>query len=395
MESSADSVQSLQSIASSLSRIEALATSAASASALQISNDSKEPKPKQRARRRATGDFVPTYQRGSPRSSWRRSSASAQSLPAVPTIPETYSHLFENTAEIESTEGNAEESTHSCARMLEDLDQIDDDAFTPKHPRSGVYWNPQTDISLHQQYRTFSDLKRQCLTELYPSDVLEYISLIRVMKSYEDKINVLNLLNLGSNHFARAAAKVHYHLGESDLEIMKWERTALQERLNALRLVALASRKRCILAGHSLQGIDDRIRPPDLFNDPNEMSGICHDPQLERATRPISNEVLEREVKCEVLDEWSTNRDRINRWLLHCLQSDEEQAQLHRSMLAEPLLKDEEWARQVLRHWYIDEAALGHEVTTSLSVGAVDSHTVDDTLDHEWASLPGVPMHYI
>ena len=279
--------------------------------------------------------------------------------------------------------------------MLEDLDQIDDDPFTPKHPRSGVCWNPQTDVSLHQQYRTFSDLKRQCLTELYPSDVLEYISLIRVMKSYEDKINVLNLLNLGSNHFARAAAKVHYHLGESDLEIMKWERTALQERLNAVRLVALASRKRCILAGHSLQGIDDRIRPPDLFNDPNEMSGICLDPQLERATRPISNEVLEREVKCEVLDEWSTNRDRINRWLLHCLQSDEEQAQLHRSMLAEPLLKDEEWARQVLRHWYIDEAALGHEVRTSLSIGAVDSHTVDDTPDHEWASLPRVPMHYI
>ena len=64
-------------------------------------------------------------------------------------------------------------------------------------------------------------------------------------------------------------------------------------------------------------------------------------------------------------------------------------------MLAEPLLKDEDWARQVLRHWYIDEAALGHEVKTSLSVGAVDSHTIDDTPEGEWASPLLVPMQYI
>lgn len=396
MQSSADSVQSLQSIASSLSRIEALAASAVSASIPQRSSDLKELNPKQRSRRRATGDFVATYQRGSPRSSWRRSSASAQSLPAVPTIPETYSHLFENLAEAQSAEGNAKESTHLWARMLEDLDQTDEDPFVPENTHSGVHcWDRQIDVSLHHQYRTFSDLKRQCLTEIYPSDVLEYISLIRMMKSYEDKINVLNLLNLGSNFFSRQAAKVHFHLCESDLEILKWERTALQERLTALRIVALASRRQCILAGHSLHGIDDRIRPPDLFNDPNEVSELCLGPQLERVPRPFSNRVLEREVKCEVLDEWSTNRDRINRWLLHCLQSDEEQAQLHKSMLAEPLLKDEDWARQVLRHWYIDEAALGHEVKTSLSIGAVDSHTVDDTPDGEWACRPPVPMQYI
>lgn len=395
VQSSADSVQSLQSIASSLSRIEALAASAASASISQRSNEPKEKNSKQRSRRRVTGDFVPTYQRGSPRSSWRRSSASAQSLPAVPTVPETYSHLFENATEAKSRESNAKESTHSWAGMLEDLDQTGDDPFVPENTRSGADWDPQIDVSLHQQYRTFSDLKRQCLTELYPSDVLEYISLISVMKSYEDKINVLNLLNLGSNYFARSAAKVHFHLCEIDLEILKWERTALQERLTALRVVASTSRRRCILAGHSLQGIDDRIRPPDLFKDPNHVSDTSLGPQLERVPRPISNGVLEREVKCEVLDEWSTNRDRINRWLLHCLQSDEEQAQLHKSMLAEPLLSDEDWARQVLRHWYIDEAALGHEVKTSLSIGAVDSHTVDDAPDDEWASLPPVPMQYI
>lgn len=395
VQSSADSVHSLQSIASSLSRIEALAASAASASISQRSSELKEQKPKERYRRRATGDFAPTYQRGSPRSSWRRSSASAQSLPAVPTIPETYSHVFEDTAETKSTEGIAKESTRLWAGMLDDLDQTDDDPFVPNNARSGVDWDPQIDVSLHQQYRTFSDLKRQCLTELYPSDVLEYISLIRMMKSYEDKINVLNLLNLGSNYFARSAAKVHFHLCESDLEILKWERTALQERLTALRVVAFTSRRRCILAGHSLQGIDDRIRPSDLLNDPKEVWDRSLGPQLERAPRPISNGVLEREVKCEVLDEWSTNRDRINRWLLHCLQSDEEQAQLHKSMLAEPLLKDEDWARQVLRHWYIDEAALGHEVKTSLSIGAVDSHTIDDSLDDERTSPPPVPMQYI
>lgn len=317
-------------------------------------------------------------------------------MPAVPTIPETYSHLFEDLIEAKGKESDTQDEAHPWARMLEDLDQTGDDPFVPKSTHNGAHcWDPQIDVSLHSQYRTFSDLKRQCLTELYPSDVLEYISLIRVMKSYEDKINVLNLLNLGSNFFARAAAQVHFHLCESDLEILKWERTALQERLEALRLIALASRRRCILAGHSLQGIDDRIRPPDLFNHPNECSDPCLGSRLERAPRPISNGVLEREVKCEVLDEWSTNRDRINRWLLNCLQSDEEQAQLHKSMLAEPLLKDEDWARQVLRHWYIDEAALGHEVKASLSVGAVDSHTIDDIPDAEWFSLPPTPMQYI
>ena len=254
---------------------------------------------------------------------------------------------------MKGTEGDTKDKAHPLARMLEDLDQTGDDPFVPKTTHDGAHcWDPQIDVSLHSQYRTFSDLKRQCLTELYPSDVLEYISLIRVMKSYEDKINVLNLLNLGSNFFARAAAQVHFHLCESDLEILKWERTALQERFETLRMVALASRRKCILAGHSLQGIDDRIRPPDLFNDPNEDLDLCLGSRLKRAPGPISNGVLEREVKCEVLDEWSTNRDRINRWLLHCLQSDEEQLQLHKSMLAEPLLKDEDWARQVLRHWY-------------------------------------------
>ena len=395
VQSSAESVQSLQSIASSLSRIEALAASAVSAPTSQRSSGLKDIKPKQRSRRRATGDFAPTYQRGSPRSSWRRSSASAQSLPAVPTIPETYSHVYEDLPKAKSTKDHTEESTHSWVRMLGDLDQTEDDPFVPRKADSGLdCWDPRLDASLHEQYRTFSDLKRQCLTELYPSDVLEYISLIRVMRSYEDKINVLNLLNLGSNFFARAAAKVHYHLCESDLEILKWERTALQERLTALRPIVVTSRRRCILAGHSLQGIDDRLRPPDLFNDPNEVFDLGLSPNLGRAPRPISNGVLEREVKCEVLDEWSTNRDRINRWLLRCLQSDEEQAQLHKSMLAEPLLKDEDWARQVLRHWYIDEAALGHEVQTSLSIGAVDSHTVDDIPDDEWAKLPPEPLQY-
>ena len=214
------------------------------------------------------------------------------------------------------------------------------------------------------------------------------------MKSYEDKIEVLQLLNLGSNAFARQAAKVHFHLCESDLEILKWERTALQERLTALRLVALTARRRCIVAGHTLQEIDNRICPPDFFKDPNESSDLGLRPHVERVPRTVPNAILEREVKCEVLDEWSTNRDRINRWLLHCLQSDEEQARLHKSMLAEPLLQDEDWARQVLRHWYIDEAALGFEVKTSLSLGAVDSHTLDDASDNGYADPAHVPMQF-
>lgn len=45
-------------------------------------------------------------------------------------------------------------------------------------------------------------------------------------------------------------------------------------------------------------------------------------------------------------------------------------------MLADPLPDDHEyWARQVLRHWYIDGAAVGAELQVSRSVGAVDGRT--------------------
>lgn len=78
----------------------------------------------------------------------------------------------------------------------------------------------------------------------------------------------------------------------------------------------------------------------------------------------------------QLLSCWSSNRDRINGWLLDCLKSDEQQAQLHRSMLPDPPIDDECWTRQVLRHWYLDEAAVGEELPIPRSVGAVDSHSI-------------------
>ena len=72
---------------------------------------------------------------------------------------------------------------------------------------------------------------------------------------------------------------------------------------------------------------------------------------------------------------WSSTQDRINRWLLYSLVTDETQNQLHRSQMPQPDLDEPTWLRLVLRYWFIDEAATGAEIAYSLSGGAVGSRT--------------------
>ena len=76
-----------------------------------------------------------------------------------------------------------------------------------------------------------------------------------------------------------------------------------------------------------------------------------------------------------LLGNWSGTRDRINRWLLHSLITDETQAQLHRSQMPGISPDEPMWLRLVLRYWFIDEAATGIEIAHSLSGGAVGSRT--------------------
>ena len=87
--------------------------------------------------------------------------------------------------------------------------------------------------------------------------------------------------------------------------------------------------------------------------------------------------------RSNLLEHWSGTRDRINRWLLYSLVTDETQAQLHKSQIPGSDLDEPTWMRLVLRYWFIDEAATGVEIAHSLSGGAVGSRTGSSLMSSE------------
>ena len=68
-----------------------------------------------------------------------------------------------------------------------------------------------------------------------------------------------------------------------------------------------------------------------------------------------------------LLCEWTSTRDRVNRWLLHSLGTNEDYAASHRQMCDAlfrpwPHLRDMRpvpWSRLVLKYWFLDDAATG------------------------------------
>ena len=68
-----------------------------------------------------------------------------------------------------------------------------------------------------------------------------------------------------------------------------------------------------------------------------------------------------------LLTNWHGNRDRVNRWMLHTLGSDERQAKVHHQIfqdLTQSSTKDDaridqNWSRLVLKYWFLDEGCDG------------------------------------
>lgn len=367
---SAASDKSLHSIATSLSRIEALALSAAGAAMSQKTDDSELAKPRIRSKRRSTGDFTRTRRRsGSSVMSGRVSVASAKSLPAVPTIPEK--HL--SSAEPARLSGVSEAFWKSSCKETQtpwtsvytmSKHTSVESPFIATTTLDSPAKPATVDNSLLQQHQLFRHLTQETMALVYPPAVVEYITLIEAVQDYESKISFLNLLNFGTNLESTPAFQNQSTVSETDLYLLEQQRTVLQDRLWNLLDDLQSCRRRCIFEGHSLHDIDQRL-------------GIK---RLDNACNSRGSEILSDEIQrdgSKLLSCWSNNRDRINRWLLDGLRSDEGQAQLHRSMLADPPINDEYWTRQVLRHWYVDEAAVGEELPIPRSVGAVDSHTLD------------------
>lgn len=316
----------------------------------------------------------------------RVSSASAGDVPPGPRISDGKFSMLQDGCiseaswESQSLAGEAPEDENECLVEFEHTPDANPEPCTPiVKDKQPLGLNLQTDRSLHEQYRLFHKFTQRFTEALYPPDVIEYIYLIQLIKDYENKVNVLNLLHFGSNTHELVLLLPDRPV-ESDLYVLRQERDALQNRLKTLRDDMQILRMRCISEGYALYDIDHRFGLLETTNtgimaeerDPN--SNLVQ-PTLQAASEILAYEV--RKTNSRLLGTWSSNRDRVNRWLLHCLQADDTQAQLHKSILAEPPADDKHWARQLLGHWYWDEAATGGELQLSLSVGAVHSHTAE------------------
>lgn len=393
MQKSTASARSLQSIVTSLSRLESLASSAARSSLGQKRREAECPRAKSwsGSKRVDSGYYSIRRRSGSSTMYKRVSSASAGDLtPALRISDGKISMLqdgciSEASWESQSLAGEAREDENVCSVEFKNTLDANPEPCTPiSKEKQTLGLNLQTDRSLHEQYRLFHKLT-QCFTEaLYPPDVIEYIYLIQLIKDYENKVNVLNLLHFGSDMHELVLLLPNRPV-ESDLYVLRQERDALQNRLRTLRDDLQNLRMRCISEGYALYDIDHRfglletidagIRPAD--RDPN--SNLIQ-PTPQTASEILADEV--RKTNSRLLGTWSSNRDRVNRWLLHCLQADDAQAQLHKSILAEPPADHTHWARQLLGHWYWDDAATGGELQPSPSVGAVHSHTAESNAFH-------------
>ena len=395
MQKSTVSARSLQSIATSLSRLESLASSPARSSLGQKRREVGSPRAKSWSvsKRVDSGYYSIRRKSGISTMCKRVSSASAIELPPTPRISDGKISMLQDGCiseaswESQSLAEEEGEDENVFSVEFENTPDANPEPCTPifkeKQP---LGLNLQTDRSLHEQYRLFHKLTQRFTEALYPPDVIEYIYLIQLIKDYENKVNVLNLLHFGSNMHELVLLLPDRPV-ESDLYVLRQERDALQNRLKALRDNLQDLRMRCISEGYALYDIDHRFGLLETIEAGSRPEERDPNSNLIQPTPQTASEILAHQVRKtnpRLLGTWASNRDRVNRWLLHCLQADDAQAQLHKSILAEPPADDSDWARQLLGHWYRDEAATGGELQLSLSVGAVHSHTAEwSTLDND------------
>ena len=397
LQTSAASVRSLHSIATSLSRIESLASSAARTSASEKAFGPGSPRSTSWTgpNRFDSGYYSIARRSGSSQASRRVSNRMMKSSPSMPRISNTKLSLLQDEKiseaswESKSQGSNPDETANLWSDEFEDTECIKPEPSTlPDNADNILGHGPQIDPSLNEQYHFFHQLTQRLTAAIYAPTVVKYINLIQTVKDYENKISALNLLKFGSNIHEEAITKSPDMPVQCDLYMLRHKRDALQDRLGILRNELQILRRRCITEGHMLHDIDQRFGPSQLTDTPSMSEDWETYFSSVQVPRQSPGEVLgfeDQRTNSKLLGKWSSHRDRVNRWLMHCLQTDHTQAQLHKSMLADAPKNDTDWARQVLQHWYSDEAATGGELQVSLSAGAVDSHTADSS-----RMIPGV-----
>lgn len=398
---------------------------ASSAVSVSVSQNADGIRPRSWNKRRNTGDFQARSHRksGSYSLSKHLSGSSVKSSPVITRRSQTRSSLLDG--------GHISEASWESQSKVSDNEEAETVWPGPVATAITLHDEPDFDRSLHKQYQGFHSLTQRLAAVIHPAAVLEYMSLVQVIRDYESKISVLNLLNFGCDLGETIAVNTGNELCESDLSILQQQRDALQARLATLCDQLRLARRRCILQGHSLYEIDQRFGLLNHGHTHAKFREQDPDSHFSQSPQQAINQVLGNEdhhLNTQLLNEWTTKRDRINRWLLHGLISDSGQAQVHISMLAESPPDHTLWAVQTVKHWYVfsdylphfhtkcgiakhvlrvfshdillaclitpesslnlnsdckhtirflDEAATDGELHLSLSVGAVDSHTID------------------
>ncbi|MCJ1432006.1 hypothetical protein MMC27_001362 [Xylographa pallens] len=189
--------------------------------------------------------------------------------------------------------------------------------------------------------------------QIFPKCVARYISHRRMVISLIDQIRLLQIRP--SLNPQPASSK----LATESQQTLKERLTVLTDEMKALRTT-------CLQASHSLYEIDQILVIPleETLGPPNPHPSHPHQDVLALRKSTLASHLLQS---------WTTRRDRINNWLLHSLRADDQLAQLHRSILGEQHLSEKAWARLVLKHWTLDEAATGGPLSRAQSAAATNS----------------------
>ncbi|MCJ1286621.1 hypothetical protein MMC26_005967 [Xylographa opegraphella] len=192
---------------------------------------------------------------------------------------------------------------------------------------------------------------------VFPECVTRYISHRRMVISLTNQIRLLQLHSSPNTQriSSNPAAKLQHTL--------KQRLPILMDEMNMLR-------NTCLQASHPLYEIDQILTIAQL-EDPASSTPQQHRPP-HHDMLAIRKSTLDSPL---LLHSWTTTRDRINNWLLHSLRADDQLAPLHRSILGAPQqhLSEQAWARLVLKHWTLDDAATGGALSRAQSAAATNS----------------------
>ena len=230
--------------------------------------------------------------------------------------------------------------------------------------------NVPTTKPIETGYGALHNILQRSMAEMYPPPVVEYIALQQHVILYE---NYIKLHSERPSIKSRVGAK-----GKSPMyntSTSPQPATLLQHGLTKLRLAVMASRKQCFQEGYLLSDIDDILFLPVKRDDCAPVTeGPPPTPKAEDINPQEGLPLRQDMHDVNVAEDLSSARVRINSWLLQSLQSDDSQAKLRKSILAEQNLTEEPSSSQVIKYWSVDEAATGVEIQHSLSAGAAGSH---------------------